>query len=85
MSNSVVTLLSRNLHEVFGENDPERRRATIEEIFAEDAAFHERSGVHRGWDEIDGIASAIKSTHPDFRYTPIRQPEELGAAAGCIQ
>ena len=62
ISRSVATLLTRNLHEVFGENDPERRRAAIEEIFADDAVFHESSGVYRGWDEIDRIAGAIKST-----------------------
>ena len=33
MSYSISTLLTRNLHDVFGENDPERRRAAIDEIF----------------------------------------------------
>lgn len=33
MSNSVSTLLTRNLLEVFGENDPARRRAAINEIY----------------------------------------------------
>jgi hypothetical protein len=28
MSYSISTLLTRNLHDVFGENDPARRRAT---------------------------------------------------------
>ena len=36
MSYSVSTLLTRNLSDVFGENDPARRRAAIEEIFTED-------------------------------------------------
>jgi hypothetical protein len=35
-------------------------------------------GVYRGRDEIDRIASAIRATHPDFRYQPIAEPEELG-------
>ena len=35
-------------------------------------------GVYRGRDEIDRIAGAIKGTHPDFRYQPIAEPEELG-------
>jgi hypothetical protein len=35
MSNSISTLLTRNLHDVFGENDPVRRRAAIDEIFTE--------------------------------------------------
>ena len=32
MSYSISTLLTRNLHDVFGENDPARRRAVIDEI-----------------------------------------------------
>ena len=35
-------------------------------------------GVYRGHDEIDGVAGAIKATHPDFQYQPIAEPEELG-------
>jgi hypothetical protein len=35
-------------------------------------------GVYRGRDEIDRIAGIIRATHPDFRYQPIREPEELG-------
>src|SRR5437899_4875310 len=36
MSYSISTLLTRNLHDVFGENDPVRRRAAVNEIFTED-------------------------------------------------
>jgi len=75
---SVTTLPTRNLHDVFGENDPARRRAAIDEIFTEDCVFYQPSGIHRGRDEIDRVAAAIKATHPDFRYLPIAEPEELG-------
>lgn len=79
MANSISTLLTRNLHDVFGENDPERRRATIEEIYTEDVVFYDpNKGVYRGRDEIDRIAGAIKATHPDFQYQPIAEPEEVG-------
>src|SRR4029434_9976661 len=78
MSYSISTLLTRNLHDVFGENDPARRRAAIDAIFTEDCVFYEPGGVHRGRDEIDRIAGAIKATHPNFRYQPIAEPEELG-------
>jgi hypothetical protein len=71
-------LLTRNLHDVFGENDPARRRAAVDEIFTEDCVFYEGRGVHRGRDEIDRVAGAIKATHPDFRYQPIAEAEELG-------
>ena len=75
---SISTLLTRNLHDVFGENDPARRRAAVDEIFTEDCVFYEPKGVYRGRDEIDRVAGAIKATHPDFRYQPIAAPEELG-------
>jgi SnoaL-like domain len=79
MSYSTSTLLTRNLQEVFGENDPARRRAAIDEIWTEDGVFYDpKAGVHRGRDEIDRVAAAIRATHPDFRYHPIAEPEELG-------
>jgi hypothetical protein len=91
MSYRISTLLTRNLQDVFGENDPARRRAAIDEIFTEDCVFYEPTGgftqfgkapraggVYRGRDEIDRVAGAIKATHPDFRYQPIAGPEELG-------
>ena len=80
MSHTVSTLLLRNLHDVFGENDPTRRRAAIDEIFHEDAVFCEPNGSYRGRAEIDRIAGVIKATHPDFRYQPISPPEEMGDA-----
>ena len=79
MSNSVSTLLTRNLNDVFGENDPVRRRKAIEEIFTEDAVFYEpKGGVYRGREEIDRIASELRVIHRDFRYQPIGEPEEVG-------
>ena len=81
MSHSISTLLIRNLRDVFGENDAERRRAAIEEIYTEDVVFYDpQKGVYRGRDQIDRIAGAIKATHPDFRYQTTAEPEELGDA-----
>ena len=81
MSFSVSTLLTRNLHDVFGENDPKRRRAAIDEIFTEDCVFYEPSGrVYRGRDEIERVAGTLRAMHPDFRYQPLAEPEELGDA-----
>ena len=85
MSYSISTLLTRNLHDVFGENDPARRRATIDEVFTEDCVFYDpNKGVYRGRDEIDRVAGAIRATHPDFRYQPIAKPEELGNGEGSL-
>jgi hypothetical protein len=84
MSYTVSTLLLRNLHDVFGEIDPVRRRKAIDEIFHEDAVFHEPNGIYRGRDEIDRIASVIKATHPDFRYQPLSPPEVMGDGGGSL-
>jgi hypothetical protein len=79
MAYRISTLLTRNLHDVFGENDPARRRAAIDEIFTEDCVFYEPGGaVYRGRDAIDRVAGSIRATHPDFRYQLIAKPEELG-------
>jgi hypothetical protein len=76
---SISTLLIRNLQDVFGENDPVRRRATVDEIYTEDVVFYDPSkGVYRGRDEIDRIAGAIRATHPESQYQPIAEPEEVG-------
>jgi hypothetical protein len=81
MSNSISALLLRNLSDVFGENDPVRRRAAIDEIFHEDAVFYDpKGGIFRGRHEIDRIAGVLKATHPDFEYQPLSPPEELGDA-----
>ena len=79
MSYSISTLLTRNLHDVFGENDGTRRRAAIDEIYTEDCVFYDPAkNVYRGRAEIDRVAGEIKATHPDFRYQPIVGPEESG-------
>ena len=79
MSHSISTLLTRNLNDVFGENDPVRRRATIDELFTEDCVFYDpNKGVYRGRAEIDRIAGETRVAHRDFRYQPIGGPEEAG-------
>jgi hypothetical protein len=79
MSQTISTLLTRNLYDVFGENDPVRRRAAIDEIFIEDCVFYDpMGGVYRGHDEIDRVAGALRAAHPDFRYQPTAEAEEVG-------
>ena len=66
-------------HAIFGENDPARRRAAVQELYTEDGVFYDPSkGVYSGREEIDRIAGEIRATHLDFRYQPIAEPEETG-------
>ena len=53
MSHSISTLLTRNLHDVFGEGDPARRRVAVDDIYTEDCVFYEPQGIYRGRQEID--------------------------------
>lgn len=79
MSHRISTLLTRNLNDVFGENDPVRRRKAIDEIFTEDAVFYDpKGGAYRGRDEINRIAGEVRATHRDFQYERIGEPEEVG-------
>ena len=78
MTFSISTLLTRNLDGVFSENDPARRRTAMDEIFHQDAAYYVRSGVYRGRDEIQRIATAIRADFPHYRFQPLAPPEELG-------
>jgi hypothetical protein len=80
MSYSISTLLLRNLHDVFGENDAARRRAAGDEIYTEDCVFYDGIGknIYRGRDEIVRVAGVIRASHPDFRYQPLAEPEEAG-------
>jgi hypothetical protein len=43
MSYSISTLLTRNLQEAFGENDPACRRAAVQELYTEDGVFYDPS------------------------------------------
>jgi hypothetical protein len=67
------TLLTRNLSDVFGENDPAGRRAALDELWTEDGVFYDpNSGVYRGRDEIDRIADAIKATTLTFDISQLQ-------------
>ena len=83
MSYSISTLLTRNLHEVFGEHDPARRRAAINELWTEDGVFYDPSkGVYRGRDAIDRVAGAIKATPRTFAISQLPSPRKWAMAGG---
>ncbi len=70
-------LLHRNLHEVFGEGDAQRRRKAIDELWTENGTLHVPPGMIVGRDAIDKFAGDLRATHPDFVYTPIGEPQAL--------
>ncbi len=81
---TIEQLLTRNLHEVFGEGDPARRRAAIDELYAEDAVFYGPDGEgHHGREAIDRIAGVIRASHPTFAYTET-SPAQASHDAGRL-
>jgi ketosteroid isomerase-like protein len=70
MPDPITELLSRNLQEVFGENDAQRRRAALDELYTDDCVLFVPDGVFEGRGAIDEFAGALRMTHPQFVYTP---------------
>lgn len=66
---SVPELLTINL-EVFGERDAVKRRAAIEQNYAESVAFTDPEGTVTGWTELDARAGGLLAGTPDtFVFT----------------
>jgi hypothetical protein len=70
-------LLHRNLQEVFGEGDADRRRAAINELWTEDAVLYVPPGAIEGRDNIDKFAGDLRATHPHYVYIPQGEPQAL--------
>lgn len=77
MSSIIESLLLRNLQEVFGENDPTRRRAAIGELYTEDCAVFLSIGRYVGHAALDRIADELRASHPSFVYTPHSRPQAV--------
>lgn len=73
----IETLLNRNLPEVFGEGDPARRRAAIEELYTEDCVLYVPPGALVGHVALDKFAGDLRATHPHYVYTPRGAPQVL--------
>lgn len=74
MSNNIETLLLRNLQEVFGEGDPERRRSAIEELYTKDCVVNLPVDQYHGHDALDRICGELRASHPSYVYTPHNAP-----------
>ncbi|MES2058861.1 MAG: nuclear transport factor 2 family protein [Pseudomonadota bacterium] len=73
----VRELLRRNLQEVFGESDAQRRRAAIDELWTEDPVLYVPPGIIVGRDAISKAAGDLRAAHPHFVYTHHGEPQAL--------
>jgi hypothetical protein len=77
MSNDIETLLLRNLQEVFGEGDPDRRRSAIDQLYTDDCLVNLSLGQYRGHEALDRICGELRASHPSYVYTPHNAPEAV--------
>ncbi|WP_233805734.1 nuclear transport factor 2 family protein [Paraburkholderia sp. HP33-1] len=77
MNDRIHELLYRNLQEVFGEGDAERRRAAIKELYTEDCVLYSPQGALSGRDALDRFAGDLRATHPHFAYRPHGKAQAL--------
>lgn len=81
----VNEMLRGNLHRVFGERDPGRRRAAIDELYAEDVRFSDPEETVVGRDALERKAAGLLDrTPPDFAFAedgPAYADAETGALA----
>ncbi|XVV15476.1 nuclear transport factor 2 family protein [Actinoplanes sp. CA-131856] len=66
-----IELAYRNLLEVFGQRDPEKRAKAIRETYAEDVTFADPDGVVTGWDNLDRKAQDLLDKAPGFVFAPV--------------
>jgi hypothetical protein len=81
----LLSFCTKNLQEVFGEGDAARRRAAIENFYAEDCALYVPPGVFVGHDALDKFAGDLRATHPHFVYMPHGEAQALhnGGILAC--
>jgi hypothetical protein len=65
MSEPLESLMHANLFEVFGERDPDRRRAAIERTYAPDVEF-----LDTGHEALHAKAQRLLDEAPGFVFSP---------------
>jgi hypothetical protein len=75
VSDTIPDLLIRNLFEVFGEPDAERRREAIATLWADDGVFADPHGRHVGHAALNEAVSQLHARFPGFIFTAIGTPQ----------
>jgi SnoaL-like domain len=81
---TIAELMHANLLEVFNERDAARRRATIQDIYAEEIRWTDDDGVTTGRDALDAKATELQANLGDLQFvaaSPVYQTLGLGYLA----
>jgi hypothetical protein len=68
MAQTIEALLRGNLHGVFGEHDPQKRRHNIARLWAEDGVFIDQTGRYEGHSGVDGAVASLVEKIPSFVF-----------------
>ena len=68
MPDTTETVIKRNLHEVFGEQDAARRRKAIAELWTDDCVFIDHNGQTSGRDELDRAVATLHERLPGYAF-----------------
>ena len=77
MPDTIETLLKRNLHEVFGGRDADKRRTAIAQLWTEDCVFIDHGGKSHGRDELDRTVVALQQRFPGYVFSELRPVDLL--------
>jgi hypothetical protein len=77
-------LLHSNLHEVFSERDPDRRRAAIERTYAEDVTFIDPGGEFAGRQALNDQAQKLLDDIPADFVLEEDGPRYVGADIAAL-
>ena len=75
MSNPLGHLMERNLLEVFGQRDSDRRKVAINELYTEDCTFFEAEEQIVGRDPISEKVEHILQDAPGFVFGLVGTPQ----------
>lgn len=68
------TLMTRSLHDVFNQRDPEKRAAAISEVYGPDIVFYEADDSASGTAALQARVQQLLDGAPGFVFTPVGQP-----------
>jgi hypothetical protein len=74
---TIETLIKRNLHEVFGERNVNKRRKAIAQLWTEDCVFIDHSGKTRGRDALDRAVATLHDRLPGYVFSELRPVDLL--------
>jgi len=81
MTEHIENLMNTNLYEVFGERDPELRRAAIERTYTADVVALDPDEIVEGYEALDTKAGKLLDDAPGFIFSsngPVYVNHDMG-------